>query len=389
MQIIFDARVIQDHFPGIGRYAYNLLLALPGQLGPDDQLCAIRDPKAHNTRFDWWPLTERGVILVDDTTPIFGPANLVRAPRMAGDLFHFPYYMRPLHTSKPSVTTIHDVFMLAYPKLAPSAQARIAIRLFHTLAVIASSRIITVSRNAASDMAHYFPASRSKTVVIPEAPDHMFTPQAASRIEAVRAKYQLPPHFALFVASNKPHKNLVRLVEAWQGVVSDWGLEIGDSTRSRPSQITHLQSPSLVIGGHYDPRYPEAQQRANELGLGDKVRFIGAVSNEDLPALYSACDVFVFPSLYEGFGLPPLEAMACGAPVICSNTSSLPEVVGDAGILVDPLDTVALAKAIGDVLRQPALSAELHKRSLYQAGRFTWDEVARQTLDVYKSIQHH
>jgi glycosyltransferase involved in cell wall biosynthesis len=144
-----------------------------------------------------------------------------------------------------------------------------------------------------------------------------------------------------------------------------------------------------VIGGHYDPRYPEAQQRANELGLGDKVRFIGAVSNEDLPALYSACDVFVFPSLYEGFGLPPLEAMACGAPVICSNTSSLPEVVGDAGILVDPLDTVALAKAIGDVLRQPALSAELHKRSLYQAGRFTWDEVARQTLDVYKSIQHH
>jgi alpha-1,3-rhamnosyl/mannosyltransferase len=387
MQIIFDARVIQDHFPGIGRYAYNLLLALPAQLAQDDQLFAWRDPKAKNTRFDWWPLTERGVELIDDATPVFGAANLVRPPRTKGDLYHFPYYMRPIRTGRPSVTTIHDVFTLVYPRLAPSVQARIAIRLFHALAIRASSRIITVSRSAASDLARYFPASHGKTIAIPEAPESIFTPQLASRVEAVRAKYQLPPHFALFVASNKPHKNLVRLVESWQIVMKDPGLEGGAPPDRDESRISHLQSPSLVIAGHYDPRYPEAQRRANELGLSDKVRFIGAVSNEDLPALYTACDVFVFPSLYEGFGLPPLEAMACGAPVICSNTSSLPEVIGDAGILVDPLDTQALANAISSVLHHSNLRATLHERSLQQASRFTWDDVARQTLDVYKAIQ--
>jgi alpha-1,3-rhamnosyl/mannosyltransferase len=387
MQIIFDARVIQDHFPGIGRYAYNLLLAMPAQLAPDDQLIAWRDPKARNTRFDWWPLTERGVKLIDDATPVFGAANLVRPPRTMGDLFHFPYYMRPIRTGRPSVTTIHDVFTLVYPQLAPSVQARIAIRLFHTLAIRASSRIIVDSHSTLADLARYFPASRGKTVAIPLAPESIFMPQLASRVEAVRAKYQLPPHFALFVASNKPHKNLVRLVEAWQMVIRDPRLEIGDIPDLAESRVSNLQSPSLVIAGHYDPRYPEAQRHTNELGLSDTVRFIGAVSNEDLPALYTACDVFVFPSLYEGFGLPPLEAMACGAPVISSNTSSLPEVMGDAGILVDPLDTQALANAISSVLHNSSLRATLHERSLQQASTFTWDDVARQTLDVYKAIQ--
>ena len=210
-----------------------------------------------------------------------------------------------------------------------------------------------LSHSAETDLPCYFPASRQKIVVIPAAPDHIFTPQSSQRVAATRAKYSLPDSFTLCLASNKPHKNIVRLVEAWKLVVQDWGLAVhgphmpsSSSTKERVDQSTALDSPSqvgiktpyLVIAGHQDPRYPEARRRAAELDLGPVVRFLGDVPNEDLPALYTACDLFVFPSLYEGFGLPPLEAMACGAPVACSNASSLPEVIGNAAIQVDPLD---------------------------------------------------
>ena len=154
-----------------------------------------------------------------------------------------------------------------------------------------------------------------------------------------------------------------------------------------PREVSNLQSPPLlVIAGHQDPRYNEAQARARALGLAEDVRFIGDTPDSDLPALYSACDLFVFPSLYEGFGLPPLEAMACGAPVACSNTSSLPEVVGDAALLFNPLDTGEIATACARVLKDAALNAELRARSLRQASRFTWDQCARATLDVYRSM---
>jgi glycosyltransferase involved in cell wall biosynthesis len=122
------------------------------------------------------------------------------------------------------------------------------------------------------------------------------------------------------------------------------------------------------------------------LGIADSVTFIDAVRDEDLPALYSACDLFVFPSLYEGFGLPPLEAMACGAPVTCSNTSSMPEVVGDAALLFDPSRPQEIAQAIGRILKEPALQADLRARSLQRAAQFSWRQCARTTLEVYRSV---
>ncbi len=402
MRILFDARVIQDHFPGIGRYAYNLLEALPAQLGPDDHLKAWRDTRVINTRFDWWPLTERGIQLEALSTPLLSARNLVQRPHDACDVFHFCYYMRPLWTSRPSVTTVFDVITLVYPQVIQNARTRVAIRLANDLAIRTSTRIIALSHSAETDLLRYFPASRHKIVVIPAAPDHIFMPQSHQRVAATRAKYSLPDSFTLCLASNKPHKNIVRLVEAWKRVVQDWGLEVhgphvqsSTSTKERVDQSTALdatsqagiRTPYLVIAGHQDPRYPEARRRAAELGLGTAVRFLGDVPNVDLPALYTACEAFIFPSLYEGFGLPPLEAMACGAPVICSNTSSLPEVVGNAAIKVDPLDVNALARALLGVLVNPSLQADLRERSLARAKRFTWDDVARQTLDVYKALR--
>jgi alpha-1,3-rhamnosyl/mannosyltransferase len=395
MRILFDARVIQDHFPGIGRYAYNLLQALPSQLGPADRLLAWRDTQTRNTRFDWQPLSGRGIQFVDRPVPFFSPQDLLGLPPVGADVFHYPYYMRPLRGGRRSITTIHDVIALLYPQGVPSAQARISIRLFNALAIRASNCVITVSHQAAEDLARFFPSSRGKTVIIHEAPDPIFTPQSSQQVGAVRARYKLPPSFALFLASNKPHKNLVRLIEAWGMVIRDWRLEIGDlnaaplsasDERTAQSLIPNLQSPVLVIAGHQDPRYTEARQQVNALGLSDRVLFIGEVPNEDLPSLYSACDLFIFPSLYEGFGLPPLEAMASGAPVACSNASSLPEVVGNAAVLFDPSRPEDIAAACRRVLSDHALQADLRARGRAQAARFTWEEAGRKTVEVYHSV---
>jgi len=377
MHIIFDARPIQDHFPGIARYAYNLLAALPAHLRPDETLTALHDPSAPNVHYDLAALAATGIQTVDYRVPIFGLRNmfsaLPAAQHSSTSIYHSPYYLRPYLVSQPSVTTIHDMISFVYPQFVPSLRARILIRAFHALAIRASRAIIAVSRSAADDMARFFPSARRKIAVVPEAPDAIFTPQPQHRREAVRAKYNLPEHFALFLASNKPHKNLERLIQAWAIVCRD-------------ESLAH-HTPVLVIAGHQDPRYPHAQARARELGLSQNVCFVGDVSNEDAAALYSTCEVFAFPSLYEGFGLPVLEAMACGAPVACGNTSSLPEIAGDAGLLFDPQDVEAIAATLQRAIADPELRSSLRQRGLERAAQFTWQRVAEQTLDVYRVVQ--
>jgi len=376
MHVIFDTRPIQDHFPGIARYAYNLLAALPAHLRPDETLTALHDPSAPNAHYDLAALAAIGIYMVDYRVPIFGLRNMFSAlpitQHSPASIYHSPYYLRPYRVSQPSVTTIYDVISFVYPQFVPSLSARILIRVFHALAIRASRAIIAVSRSAADDMARFFPSARRKIVVVPGAPDAVFAPQPQRRREAVRAKYNLPEHFALFLASNKPHKNLARLIQAWAIVCGDEGL-------------AH-HTPVLVIAGHQDPRYPHAQAQARDLGLSQNVRFVGDVSDEDAAALYSTCEVFAFPSLYEGFGLPPLEAMACGAPVACANTSSLPEVVGDAALLFDPLDIGAIATTIQRIRSSPQLRADLRQRGLERAAQFTWDRVAEKTIDVYRAL---
>jgi alpha-1,3-rhamnosyl/mannosyltransferase len=369
---LFDARVVQDHFPGIGRYAYNLLAALPACLREGEELLVLHDPAARNTRYDLASLDGPRLRRVAYRAPIFSPGNILRAPRLPPRLppvaaAHYPYYVRPCLARAPSVTTLYDAISFVYPQLVPSAQARLSIRVLTGLAVRASRHILTISESAARDIARFYPAARSKITVTPLAAEPAFAPQPADRQAAARARHGLPEHFTLYLASNKPHKNLARLVEAW-------GL------------LPNLQSPVLVIAGHQDPRFPQAQERARDLGIAGQVRFIGEVDNADMPALYSACDLFVFPSLHEGFGLTPLEAMACGAPVACSNTSSLPEVAGDAALLFDPTDTAQIAAACARVLGDAALRADLRQRGLRQAARFSWRSTAEATLAVYRDL---
>ncbi|MGQ9903804.1 MAG: glycosyltransferase family 4 protein [Anaerolineae bacterium] len=386
MRIIFDARVIQDHFPGIGRYAHGLLSALPAQLSENETLVALRDSSAQNTRFDLSTLNHPKLTWVEHHAPIFHPANLLHAPipGSKSTLFHYPYYVRPYFGRLRSVTTLYDAISLVYPQLVPSASRRLLIRLLTDLAVRASTAFVTISQASARDIERHWPATRGRITVTPLAADAIFTPQTPERCAAVRAKYHLPERFTLYLASNKPHKNLVRLIDAWAILLSQSPTVRSDS--AAPSKIENPESQVLVIAGHQDPRYPQARDRARALGIADRIRFIGEVSNADMPALYSACTLFVFPSLYEGFGLTPLEAMACGAPVVCSNTSSLPEVAGDAALLFDPTDIQAMATVCARVLTDSALQRQLRESSLRQAARFTWAETARRTLEVYRQI---
>jgi alpha-1,3-rhamnosyl/mannosyltransferase len=184
-------------------------------------------------------------------------------------------------------------------------------------------------------------------------------------VEAVRRRYALPERYVLYLGSNKPHKNLIRLIEAW-ALLAEYG------TRS-----------TLLIAGTWDPRHPEPRLLARRLGL-ENIRWLGPVPEPDIPALYAGATAFVFPSLYEGFGLPVLEAMACGTPVACSNTSSLPEVVGDAALLFDPTDAAGIAEALSRLMHDADLRADLRERTLRQAARFSWERTARATLTVYR-----
>jgi alpha-1,3-rhamnosyl/mannosyltransferase len=386
MNIVFDARVIQDHFPGIGRYAYNLLAELPAQLHGDETLTVLHDPSAKNTRLPTTAQqarTHAQVRWVAWPSSVFGVGALFRQPPAASQhVVHFPYYLRPLRAGAWSVTTIFDTLFLDRPNVAPSSRARLANWLLNGLAIVVSNRVITASQHAARALARHYPAAQLKTSVISIAADPIFSPRDVHVQHAAREKFGLPQHFALYLASNKPHKNLVRLVEAWALLCGE-GRETSGGVGT-PHAAFH--PPLLVVAGHQDPRYPEAQLRAQALGIESHITFIGAIGDDDAAALYSACDVFVYPSLYEGFGLTPLEAMACGAPVVCSNATSLPEVTGDAALLFDPTKPNEIAQACVRVLANPPLQAKMRAASLAQARRFSWSETAQHTIALYRAI---
>jgi alpha-1,3-rhamnosyl/mannosyltransferase len=204
--------------------------------------------------------------------------------------------------------------------------------------------------------------------VTPLGVDERFQPQSRDLVAAVRAKYGMPERYVLTLASNKPHKNLPLLIEAW-------------------ALLDELSPASvLVVAGHWDKRYPEAKEAVARLGLQHRVLFISHMADDDLPALYTGASLFVFPSRYEGFGLPPLEAMACGTPVVCGGVSSLPEVVGDAALTVDITRAEAVAEGIIKVLCDDRLRKAMSIRAKQQAARFSWRSTAEATLQVYERI---
>jgi len=369
VRLVLDGRTIADHFPGIGRYAFNLAQGLASVLPPGDELVVLHDSRQPNTRFKLAELAGfPNVKLLEIAARNFSLAEQLRVPaalrRVRPAVYHSPYYVMPYWPGCPSVVTIHDLIPFRYPG-DYSARARLIIGLTMRLAVRTTRQVITASQASAHDLVKLLGLAPERLTVVPYAPDPIFQPPSAAEVAAVRARYRLPAEYVLYLGSNKPHKNLPRLVQAYA--------RLGDPASQTP----------LVIAGHWDERYQQAKQEAEALSAC--VSFSGPVRPQDVPALYGGAQLFVFPSLYEGYGLPPQEAMACGTPVACSSAASLVEVVGEAALLFDPLDEASIASALLRALSDAALRAELRRRGLAQARNFTWARTAQQSLAVYQA----
>ena len=330
----------------------------------------LHDPSVANSRYDVQRLERAGKLRIHSVPyRTFSLAEQFLLPVSLAwqrfDLLHSPHYVRPYLQTCRSVVTVHDVILKICPESTPSKKPQLLFDLAMRLCLRSATKVITVSEFSKQSLVRHFRASPDNVRVIYEGVDTRFRLIEKAELVPLRERLSLPQRFALYVGINKPHKNLTRLIEAF-------------------AQVRREVELDLVIAGKEDPRYPQAKIAAHNLGVAERVRFLGDVAERDLPGLYNLAELFVFPSLCEGFGLPALEAMACGVPVVCSGTSSLPEVVGDSALLVDPYTTAEIAEAMVRVVTDSALRERLRERGLQRAAGFSWMETARQTLAVYR-----
>ncbi len=284
------------------------------------------------------------------------------------DIFHATAHLLPRLRRVRSVFTLHDLAFLRYPETHLPVN-RWFLTLMMPRFLRSADAIICVSQFTRDDAVRCYGLDDCRVTVIPEGVHPRFRPvQDPGILAAVRARYALPERFILFVSTIEPRKNLVTLWEAYRVM------------------LTEGRTENLVVVGKRGWLGQATFARLRELGLEDRVVFPGYVADADLPAIYSLAECFCFPSLFEGFGLAPLEALASGCPVVCSNSSSLPEVCGDAALLVPPTDVQGLTSALRQLLDDPLLRDDLRARGLRQAARFTWRKTAERTLEVYRKV---
>ena len=286
------------------------------------------------------------------------------------DLLHVPCHLTPPDPPVPLVCTIHDVIPLIYPRTVrnPFVRSRYRSRLLQALGQ--ASRVITVSQISLSTLSVYAGVDLSRVRVIHNGVAEQFRPVTDEEaLAGVRTTYALPDWFAFWIGEFRPHKNVILLLDAWQAL-----------QERLPRRL------SLVLAGPQEADFRTTKAAALKRGLRPLVHFPGYIRNRDLPAVYSAAAVFVFPSLCEGFGLPPLEAMACGTPCVVSNSSALPEVTGRAAVLFNPTSTQQLVDCIARVVTQPEASAGLREEGFRQSAQFNWRTAAEETLEVYRGV---
>ncbi len=377
MRIGLDGKILTLRAGGTGRYAINLtraMLAEAAACRPDLDFVIFTGPQTSRDVMEEFEGACDECFLGAKSS-VIRSLTLVPAAlrRLHIDVFHgMDHVGIPLvGNAAKCVVTVHDVIPLILPRTF-TLRHRLVVRMALARVRQKADRIIVPSQTVKRDVVEHLSLAEDLVVVTPEGCEPRFRPVAAeASLREVAAKYGLPPRYVLAVGTLEPRKNLTTLLEAFARL-------------QRAAAI----DPALriVLAGARGWLEEPIFRTVRSLGLEQVVHFPGFIDDDDLPAVYSGAALFVFPSLYEGFGLPLLEAMACGVPVITSNISSMPEVAGDAAMLVDPRDVDGLAAAIAQVLRDEALRDRLRGAGIARARQFSWETAARQTLDAYASV---
>jgi glycosyltransferase involved in cell wall biosynthesis len=382
IRVLLNDRALSRTLTGVGNYIAQLLLHLPEHepdirvdpfyharvlrrdwrrcVAPSEQPAAAAPPHHPRdisaSRYPWWlrRLLQQSY------------AALFRWSARRYRLYHEPNHI-PIRCDLPTVTTIHDLSGLTHPEWHPADRVRWYEREFHA-GLRQSRRFIAASEFTRQEMVTRLGVRADHVFVTYQAPRAAFRPVDHATLSAARAALTLPERFFLYVGTLEPRKNVPGLLEAYAALPPD----------------VRCEHP-LLIAGAWGWKQQALREKLERHHLGNQVRLLGYMHDPSLACLYSLCTALVWPTWFEGFGLPPLEAMACGAPVVTSAVTSLPEVVGEAGILLDPHDTAAWTSAMRRLADDPDLRAELGRRGLVRASAFTWERFCRSTAAAYRS----
>jgi glycosyltransferase involved in cell wall biosynthesis len=373
MRIGIDATALPSQPVGAGNYIIQLIRSLVN-LESGDKFVIFAQESGHSLinisdseNVDWVIFADRkpGSRLLWEQ--IIFPKHIQES---GIELLHSLHYTQPLRLPCSSVVTLHDMTFFLYPRLHTLAR-----RWFFPLMIRTSAKradaLIAISESTRQDAIQILGIPPKKITTTQLGVDSSFQPIKDNESRRnVAEKYDLPEKFILYVGLVEPRKNLPLLINAYQRLAA---------------RGTDYQ---LVIVGRFGWMYEDVTRQIKQLNLGDKVHLTGYVPQEDLPLVYNLASLFVYPTRYEGFGLPALEAMACGTPVITTNVSSLPEIVAEAGLLIPPDDVQALYEAMESVLDDRKLGHDLSRKGTVRSAKFTWQRTAQQTLQIYRQVLH-